>query len=114
MRVRTTAIIAAAVLALAGTARPIFAQSLADVAKKEEERRKTIKNPSKVLTSGDLKPVPVIASDGTAQPAADQDSPKKAGDAKDAASEDNKDAEKKPDGVKDQKYWTDRQGQLQS
>jgi hypothetical protein len=38
------------------------AQSLGDVAKKEEARRKTVKAPSKVYTNGDLR------SDGTAPP----------------------------------------------
>jgi hypothetical protein len=33
----------------------LFAQSLADVARQEEERRKTIKKPSKVYTSEDLR-----------------------------------------------------------
>jgi hypothetical protein len=33
----------------------LFAQTLADVARQEEERRKAIKKPSKVYTSGDLR-----------------------------------------------------------
>jgi hypothetical protein len=33
----------------------VFAQTLADVARQEEERRKAIKKPSKVYTSGDLR-----------------------------------------------------------
>ena len=48
-------------VAVAGTA---GAQSLADVARKEEARRKDVKKPSRVITNKDLK-----ASDGVAPPA---------------------------------------------
>jgi hypothetical protein len=44
---------AALMLAVAGSA---WAQSLADVARREEARRKQIQKPSKVLTNKDLKP----------------------------------------------------------
>jgi DNA repair exonuclease SbcCD ATPase subunit len=47
-----TACIAAALVALAV---PVGAQSLAEIAKKEQERRKAIDKPSKVLTNDDLK-----------------------------------------------------------
>ena len=47
-------------VAVAGTAR---AQSLADVARKEEARRKDVKKPSRVITNKDLK-----ASDNVAPP----------------------------------------------
>jgi len=75
---------AALVLALAGWA---GAQSLADVARREEARRQHIKTPSKVLTNKDLKPsegppppppadTPAAASpDGTAQAPADGAAP---------------------------------------
>jgi hypothetical protein len=43
---------------LTGAAAPAFAQSLADVARKEAERRKTITGPAKVYTEKDLKAVP--------------------------------------------------------
>jgi hypothetical protein len=45
------------VLVLAGWALPAAAQSLAAVARKEEARRKQVKQPSKVLTNKDLRPV---------------------------------------------------------
>jgi hypothetical protein len=43
---------------LFGSVGVVRAQSLADVAKQEEERRKTIKQPSKVYTNKDLRGVP--------------------------------------------------------
>jgi hypothetical protein len=46
-----------ALLALSLVASTAAAQSLADLAKKEEARRKAIKTPSKVYTDGDLKRV---------------------------------------------------------
>ena len=58
---------------------PVVAQSLADVAKKEEDRRKTIPAPAKVYTNKDLNPVPVgstPSADGSAKP----EDPAKAGD----------------------------------
>ena len=70
-------------------AAPLTAQSLADVAKKEEERRKDIKAPSKVLTNKDLSPVPESAAPpapSSTAPAADaKDSEGKDTDAKDKA-----------------------------
>ena len=41
---------------LIGSTIPLRAQSLAEVARKEEERRKAIATPSKVITNGDLRP----------------------------------------------------------
>ena len=84
------------------------AQSLADVAKKEEERRKSVAAPAKVYTNKDLNPVPA----GSPPPPA----PAKAGDgaAKDKDKEADSDAKSKgskaPDAadktvVKDQAYW---------
>ena len=60
-------------VAVVGTAR---AQSLADVARKEEARRKDVKKPSRVITNKDLKPsdnvAPPAPADGQAPaPAAD-------------------------------------------
>ena len=49
------------------------AQSLADVAKREEERRKSVKAVSRVYTNGDLPhSVPVVASPPSAAAAADK------------------------------------------
>lgn len=101
--------VAAAVLIAANGAALVRAQSLADVARKEEERRKAVTEPAKVYTNKDLRPAPP----GSA-PVAD------AKDNKDAAAKDAKDAAAKKDaagkdgaaskdsGTKDQKYWSDR------
>jgi hypothetical protein len=103
-------------LAAVGISIPLSAQSLADVAKKEEDRRKDIKAPSKVLTNKDLADVPPA----TAAPAAsspsgstsDQDKDKGA-EGSDAAKTKDKDAAKDKDKdkdkdapVKDEKYWS--------
>jgi len=98
---------------------PVRAQTLAEAARREEARRKTIANPSKVYTNADLKPVPRPSA-----PTAGDD--KKSGDAKkDAADTDTKDGNAKTakDGkdakesakepVKDRAYWADRLKTLQ-
>ncbi len=95
-------------LVSAGTWSALRAQSLADVARKEEERRKSMSNPpAKVYTNKDLSPVP---SSSTPPPAtADADSAKSA-DGKDAA----KDGDGKDKGEKkDQAYWSGRLKALQ-
>jgi hypothetical protein len=87
---------------------PVLAQSLADVAKKEEERRKEIKAPAKVITNKDLTPAPAASAPPPAAPAtaaatlaADKD--------KDAKDQDGKDAN---DPKKDQAYWAGRKKAL--
>ena len=91
-----------AALGLAVATPRLQAQSLADVAKKEEERRKEIKQPSKVITNTDLKdPGVVSAQPPPATPAAA--TPTK--DAKDEAKD------KEP--PKDQAYWSGRLKALQ-
>lgn len=86
---------------------PLAAQSLADVAKKEEERRKEIKTPAKVITNKDLTPVPPSATPpptATPEPTVqDKDKEAKDKDAKDAANEPKK----------DQAYWAGRKKALQ-
>lgn len=66
--------LAAAVLLVAGWGVSVSAQSLADVARKEEARRKHVAKPARVLTNKDLKPseipIPPAGSDQAA-PAAD-------------------------------------------
>jgi hypothetical protein len=94
-------------LLLVTAAGPLLsAQSLADVAKREEERRRTIKEPSKVYTNKDLTSVPPSASD-TGKPAAGAIPP---------SGEAAKDADKPKSGepVKDQKYWSGRLKALQT
>ena len=60
----------ATALLFIGTAHAAAGQSLGDVAKKEEARRKTIKSSGKVYTNDKLKPAPQPSSPGPAsQPA---------------------------------------------
>jgi len=97
--------------AITGASRPVLAQSLGDVAKKEEERRKDVKSTSKVYTDKDLStPRPVFgdvsdaAKSAGEQPAAST-APEKAKDA-------TKDAAKDEGGAKDQRYWSSRMKEL--
>jgi hypothetical protein len=130
-RLLTIAVVA---VSLAGAA-SAAAQSLADVAKREEDRRKDIKAPSKVLTNQDLSPAPSAGTPANTEPAGggaktgeadatkdaakDKDS-KDSKDAKDKAAKDqdkakdakDKDAKDK-EPVKDQKYWSGRLKTLQ-
>ena len=59
-----------AFLALGGSAYPVKAQGLGDVARKEEERRKDIKAPAKVYTNKDLGSVPDAPSGTFSSPTA--------------------------------------------
>ena len=97
-------------------AAPLAAQSLADVARKEEERRKEIKAPSKVLTNKDLGDVPpssaaAASTPGSSTPAAGSSgAATPAPEGGDAA----KDKDKASSGdVKDQKYWSSKMKSLQ-
>jgi len=91
------------ILAGIGISIPLFAQSLADVAKKEEERRKKLPAPAKVYTNKDLTAVPgstpAPSSAATAQPAADA--------AAAAGAKEDKGT------VKNQAYWSGRRKALQ-
>jgi hypothetical protein len=59
----------AAALLFIGTAHEAAAQSLADVARKEEERRKTVKSSGQVYTNDKLKPAPQPSAPPVSQPA---------------------------------------------
>jgi hypothetical protein len=102
---------------LLGFAAASPAQSLADVARKEEARRKTVPETGRVYTNKDLKPVPQTAPPAAA-PDAKADEPK-ADDAKSADSKspdakaDEKAAPAKPEPPKDQAYWSGRLKALQ-
>jgi hypothetical protein len=91
---------------------PASGQSLADVAKKEADRRKSVPEPAKVYTNKDLSPVPAgsppppPAADASAK-TADADKDKKADDKAETAEK----TAKPP--VKDQAYWSGRLKALQ-
>jgi len=101
------------ILALASGIATVQAQSLAEVAQKEEERRKSVKPASKVLTNKDLGDVPAAA----VTPPADADT--KATDAKAAeavktAKPAEPSAEDSKAPVKDQAYWSGRMKELRT
>jgi hypothetical protein len=117
MRVQIPAL--AVALLVAGLGRPAFGQSLGDVAKKEEERRKTVKEPGKVYTNKDLgtEPPDTVGPVPDGKPstgsAPSSSTGKGTGTAKDAAAA--KDAPPaKPAETKDQKYWAGRMGELRT
>jgi hypothetical protein len=106
-RVRYLAAVLLASVVVATTA-PLLAQSLADLARKEEERRKTVKEPAKVYTNKDLGNVAPMPP-STPLPAPDP--PAVEGDAaKDAAKDEGTDKGV----VKDQAYWAGRVKDLQT
>lgn len=94
---------------IVATAAPLCAQSLADVSRKEEERRKAIKEPSKVYTNKDLGNVPPA-------PAVEPTPALKADQAKDADKADAAKSDEKPEDktAKDQAYWSNRLKVLQA
>src|ERR1700710_96760 len=111
-------VVAALSLAAGGfSARPARPPSLADVAKKEEERRQKTAEPTKVYTNKDLKTPSGPAGAPPAQTPPDQTT--SAADApKDSATDDkagaDKDAAADKDPVKNQAYWSGRLKALQS
>jgi hypothetical protein len=89
----------AALLVLGAFATAAAAQSLAELAKKEQERRKATGSATKVITNKDL-PAP------KSQPAADPSAPLPPATPAAAAADEKKADEKKPDEeVKDEAYW---------
>jgi DNA repair exonuclease SbcCD ATPase subunit len=92
-------------LLLGATAGSAYAQSLGEIAKKEEERRKKVAEPAKVYTNKDLgasPPAPAPAANSTpAKPASAT--------AEKAAADKDKDKEQ----PKDQAYWSGRMKTLQ-
>lgn len=108
MRLRAFVIVGS-LSALTAAAAPLHAQSLADVARKEEERRKEIRQPSKVITNKDLGavPAPPAGQPTIAPPAADA--------AKQAQKDTEADKAAEPkEPVKDQAYWAGRLKGLQT
>ena len=96
-------------LLVGGAARPLDAQTLADVARREEERRKTVRDPAKVITNKDLHAAPA----GAGAPAQTTTS---ATPATSSASSTTKPSEtaKDSDKDKDQAYWSGRKKELQT
>jgi hypothetical protein len=93
--------LAAALLLVAGWTASASAQSLADVARKEEARRKQIVKPSRVLTNKDLKASEVpIPPAGPEQPAATAAEAPKGDEQKAADGQDQQ--------AKDEQAWRDR------
>jgi hypothetical protein len=82
------------------------AQSLGEIAKQEEARRKTIKKPSKVYTNDSLRPEPAATAPtvpATPAPAPSSAQPAPAG----AAADNDAPAAPTPE-VRDEKYWRGR------
>ncbi len=91
---------------------PIAGQTLADVAKKEEERRKTTKPADKTYTNKDLGTLPPgTPPPAQAKPAATTDAAAKET-GKPPGQEKDQDKEKEP--AKDQAYWSGRMKELQT
>src|SRR5437016_2573313 len=83
------------VIGLAGSARPLAAQSLADLSRQEEDRRKNVKEPAKVITNQDLSAVPPSPG-APAAPAADAKTSEAAKDASKDADKDTAKDSKEP------------------
>src|SRR5262245_48892315 len=98
---------------LFGSALRVSAQTLADVAKKEEERRKKISEPAKVYTNKDLAPVPASSTPPPA-PASASAAPASGSTTPAASDTPAKEEDKEAKGpVKDQAYWAGRLKTLQ-
>src|SRR5438132_1138345 len=106
-----------------GLVRPLVAQSLADVSKREEQRRKTLKAPAKIITNRDLGVVPAPVTAGSSTPGSGEvlpnpsAPPSPAGQAPPAPGDQTAPKEQTPappGPVKDQAYWSGRLKELQS
>jgi hypothetical protein len=92
----------------------VHAQSLGDVARKEEERRKAVGGAGKVYTNKDLPAVPQPAtSTAPAEPKTDAQEVTPRDQPKDAQA-DSKEKDKDKPAVKDQAYWSERKKALQA
>ncbi len=105
MRVTAIVSLVLAAVTVAGSARPARAQSLADVGRQEEERRKEVKTPAKVYTNKDLGTPSQTSS--AAAPAPASGTP-----AVQAPPAPGADDKPKDGGAKDQKYWSGRKKEL--
>jgi DNA repair exonuclease SbcCD ATPase subunit len=107
MRLHIPALLTIVVMGL-GSAR-VHGQTLADVAKKEEERRKTVKESGKTYTNKDLGTLPPGTPPLPAKPAASTDAAAKE---TEKPADQGKEKEKEP--AKDQAYWSGRMKELQT
>jgi hypothetical protein len=117
----TLVAMAISTLLVGGAVRPLAAQSLADLSRQEEERRKSLKEPAKVITNKDLggaapaSAAPPPSSQAAPETAAgSESSTAKPGEAGKDAQKDIDKAKDSKDPAKDQKYWSDRLKQLQT
>ena len=97
-------VVSAVLLSLGVMARPLAAQSLAELARQEQDRRKAIKKPAKVLTNKDLG-APLPATGTAATPATGVPGAADADKSKPAANGTEKKAEEP---AKDQATWSGR------
>ena len=110
---RVPACLFAVVLSGAVVSGPVLAQTLGDVAKQEEERRKDVKSSSKVYTNKDLGTPRASFGDSSeapktsAEPAAPAPAAEKGKDA-------SKESAKDDTSTKDQKYWSSHMKELQT
>jgi hypothetical protein len=114
-RLRAHFATAAALFLIGGLAAlPAAAQSLADVAKKEADRRKNVAEPAKVYTNKDLSPVPAGSPPAQGATAPDDSAKTADGDKKaDSKSADKEAAGADKETVKDQAYWAGKLKTLQ-
>jgi hypothetical protein len=97
------------------SAATLGAQSLAEVARQEEARRKEIRQPAKVYTNKDLASVPPPSTPATAPAPSETPATPAAADSKDGAKEAAPPQDAKETGtVKDQKYWSGRMQALRT
>lgn len=87
---------------LASSVSSLMAQSLADVARQEQERRKTVKSSGKVLTNKDLGSAPAAPTIAPAEPAKAPESTAKPAEPP------------KEEPAKDQAYWSGRMKELRT
>jgi DNA repair exonuclease SbcCD ATPase subunit len=116
VKVRTALAAGVSALFLAGSVTGVHAQSLGDVAKKEEARRKELKEPAKTYTNKDLNTAPVTTTStpAAAAPAVPPTAADAAKDAKAKKDAEDKAKEKDKEPAKDQKYWAGRLKELRT
>ena len=106
-------VVSAVLLSLGVTAGPLAAQSLADVARQEQDRRKAIKKPAKVLTNKDLG-APLPATGTAATPATGVPGTPGSTDADKSKPGANGTEKKAEEPAKDQASWSGRAKDLQT